>query len=31
MDLISKRKPDRLDAACEYFSSIGKGGGFCFD
>ena len=31
MDFISKRKPDRLDAACEYFASIGKGGGFCFD
>ena len=31
MDSISKRKPDRLDAACEYFTSIGKGGGFCFD
>lgn len=25
------RKPDRLDAACEYFNSIGQGGGFCFD
>ena len=25
------RKPDRLDAACEYFGSIGQPGGFCFD